>query len=55
MLDDADPVVYAEHFPPPPEDAVTHDVTAALHVSGWVGKANRIYAAYALNGGFIPE
>ncbi|KAI0710331.1 hypothetical protein C8T65DRAFT_193332 [Cerioporus squamosus] len=55
FLDDADPIIYTEQYPPPPEDAPTHDVAASLAAPGWLGKANRIYLAFALANNFVVD
>ncbi|KZT21920.1 hypothetical protein NEOLEDRAFT_1098552 [Neolentinus lepideus HHB14362 ss-1] len=55
MLNEADPVLYSTDFPPPPEDAPSHDLTASLSIQGWLGNANRIYAAFSVENGFIPD
>ncbi|RPD57318.1 hypothetical protein L226DRAFT_547045 [Lentinus tigrinus ALCF2SS1-7] len=55
FLDDADPVIYTEQSPPPPEDALSHDIPASLGAPGWQGKANRIYLAFALGNNFVVD
>ncbi|KAH9889258.1 hypothetical protein C8Q73DRAFT_152200 [Cubamyces lactineus] len=55
MIDEADPVVYSRLSSVPPEDASGHDLDKALSISGWVGKANRIYAGMGLANGFITD
>ena len=55
MIDEADPILYTDALPPPPEDAATHDLARCMDGREWVHKANRIYTAWAVKEGFVTE
>ena len=55
MIDEADPILYSDAVPPPVEDADGHDLTRCMDEDTWLCKANRIYTAWALKGGFVVE
>ncbi|KAI0669478.1 hypothetical protein C8Q78DRAFT_1040168 [Trametes maxima] len=55
MIDEADPIMYLNVESVPSEDGLGHDLTARLSDPGAFGKANRIYAGFALENNFIPD
>ncbi|KAI9059889.1 hypothetical protein FKP32DRAFT_1679427 [Trametes sanguinea] len=55
LIDEADPVMYSDMTSAPDEDAHGHDLDKCMNCTGWVGKANRIYAAFAIENGFFVD
>ncbi|CDO69438.1 hypothetical protein BN946_scf184791.g33 [Trametes cinnabarina] len=55
LIDEADPILYPSLSELPPEDATSHDFEKHLNRPDWLGKANRIYAGFSKESGFVPN